>query len=66
MHVMGRGSGRRPLFREKTAHADSVGRLAARACLILMWNSLHAAPFGLLEDVYVARPFAARSSASRS
>ena len=25
----------------------------ARAYLFLMWNSLHQAPFGLLEDVYV-------------
>jgi GNAT superfamily N-acetyltransferase len=25
----------------------------ARAYLFLMWNSLHDAPFGLLEDVYV-------------
>src|SRR5437773_10052845 len=29
------------------------GRGAARAYLFLMWNSLHQAPFGLLEDVYV-------------
>jgi GNAT superfamily N-acetyltransferase len=28
-------------------------REAARAYLFLMWNSLHEAPFGLLEDVYV-------------
>ena len=25
----------------------------ARAYLFLMWNSLHKAPFGILEDVYV-------------
>ena len=29
------------------------GKEAARAYLFLMWNSLHDAPFGLLEDVYV-------------
>ena len=32
-------------------HSD--GKEAARAYLFVMWNSLHAAPFGLLEDVYV-------------
>ena len=29
------------------------GKEAARAHLFLMWNRLHDAPFGLLEDVYV-------------
>ena len=29
------------------------GKEVARACLFLMWNSLHKAPFGILEDVYV-------------
>jgi len=29
------------------------GKEVARAYLFLMWNSLHEAPFGLLEDVYV-------------
>ncbi len=29
------------------------GQEAARAYLFVMWNSLHNAPFGLLEDVYV-------------
>ncbi len=29
------------------------GKEAARAYLFVMWNSLHEAPFGLLEDVYV-------------
>ena len=29
------------------------GKEVARAYLFLMWNNLHKAPFGLLEDVYV-------------
>src|SRR2546425_867819 len=29
------------------------GKEVARAYLFLMWNNLHQAPFGLLEDVYV-------------
>ena len=29
------------------------GKEVARAYLFLMWNSLHKAPFGILEDVYV-------------
>jgi GNAT superfamily N-acetyltransferase len=32
---------------------DRDGKQAARAFLFLMWNALHEAPFGLLEDVYV-------------
>src|SRR5262245_18912939 len=32
---------------------DADGREVARAYLYLMTNDLHAAPFGLLEDVYV-------------
>lgn len=33
------------------------GKEIARAYLFLMWNSLHDAPFGLLEDVYVDETF---------
>jgi len=29
------------------------GKEVVRAYLFLMWNSLHKAPFGILEDVYV-------------
>lgn len=32
---------------------DADGREVARAYLYVMTNDLHAAPFGLLEDVYV-------------
>src|SRR5258706_4963417 len=32
------------------------GKEVARAYLFLMWNSLHEAPFGLLEAVYVDEP----------
>src|SRR5258708_34789241 len=32
------------------------GKEVARAYLFLMWNSLHEAPFGLLEDLYVDEP----------
>ncbi|TMG90309.1 MAG: GNAT family N-acetyltransferase [Betaproteobacteria bacterium] len=35
---------------------DRDGKEVARAYLFLMWNSLHEAPFGLLEDVYVDEP----------